>query len=366
MKYLLTLLLCFARTSALCTTNADCPSSYCSNDPTKTAPYFCRATSVEVLTKTANPVAADRAADPLAPAAAADAEWVEAFLKRYQQIVAAVSIPVGFFFAFAGYKYFSVTLFLSAACIAGFVSFTLIDYYQPSVQTSKPYVVMLVSSILAMSSGCVVMKLRTLGIFVAGALGGGKLTFSFVNFPLCVNFTDNSFFLFLSLFLFLESASGAIMLNVTVLNKLPAPTAMPGINLYASMVVLGILGGVMALKLERIILIVSTSLAGNVGFVVGIAHFDGDASAFILGFDFINPNTHKVTHDVWVWAYAVVFLLMVMISTIVQFKTTRDRNKIDEDMQYETGYENSLLYSDSLQQTRPVFVDRVRGYTTAV
>ena len=174
LNYLITLLLCFARTSALCTTNADCPSSYCSNDPTKTAPYFCRATSVEVLTKTANPVAADRAADPLAPAAAADAEWVEAFLKRYQQIVAAVSIPVGFFFAFAGYKYFSVTLFLSAACIAGFVSFTLIDYYQPSVQTSKPYVVMLVSSILAMSSGFIVIKLRTLGIFAAGALGGGK------------------------------------------------------------------------------------------------------------------------------------------------------------------------------------------------
>ena len=172
LNYLLTLLLCFARTSALCTTNADCPSSYCSNDSTKTAPYFCRATSVEVLTKTA-PVAAD----PLAPAAAADAKSVEAFLKRYQQIVAGVSIPVGFFFAFAGYKYFGVTLFLSAACIAGFVSFTLIDYYQPSVQTSKPYVVMLVSSILAMSSGFIVIKLRTLGIFAAGALGGGKLTF---------------------------------------------------------------------------------------------------------------------------------------------------------------------------------------------
>ena len=200
MKYLL-LLLCFARTSALCTTNADCPSSYCSNDPTKTAPYFCRATSVEVLTKTANPVAADRAADPLAPAAAADAEWVEAFLKRYQQIVAAVSIPVGFFFAFAGYKYFSVTLFLSAACIAGFVSFTLIDYYQPSVQTSKPYVVMLVSSILAMSSGCVVMKLRTLGIFVAGALGGGKLTFSFVNFPFALISLTTPFFFFFVFFL---------------------------------------------------------------------------------------------------------------------------------------------------------------------
>ena len=154
------------------------------------------------------------------------------------------------------------------------------------------------------------------------------------------------------------------MLNATVLNKLPAPTAMPGINLYASMIILGILGGVMALKLERIVLIVSTSLAGNLGFIVGIAHFVGHfptkASAFI------DPNTHKVTHDVWVWAYAVGFLLMVMLSTIVQFKTTKDRNKIDEDMQYETGYENNLLYSDSLQQTRPVFVDHVRGYTTAV
>ena len=138
--------------------------------------FFRCATTEEVLTtKTSTAPAPVPAVNPLAPAAAADAKWVEAFLKKYQQIVAGVAIAVGFFFAFTGYKYFNVTLFLSAACIAGFVSFTLIDYYQPNVQTSKPYVVIGATAALALFSGFVVTKLRKLGVFAAGALGGGKL-----------------------------------------------------------------------------------------------------------------------------------------------------------------------------------------------
>merc|ERR1711865_793644 len=93
-------------------------------------------------------------------------------------------------------------------------------------------------------------------------------------------------------------------------------------------------GGAMALKVERVVLIVSTSLAGSLGFVVGIAHFAGHfpttASAFI------NPNTHKVTHDVWVWAYTLGFLVMVLVSTVVQFKTTSDRNKIEKEKNIKT------------------------------
>ena len=147
-------------------------------------PKFQRcATTEEVLTtKTSTAPAPVPAVNPLAPAAAADAKWVEAFLKKYQQIVAGVAIAVGFFFAFTGYKYFNVTLFLSAACIAGFVSFTLIDYYQPNVQTSKPYVVIGATAALALFSGFVVTKLRKLGVFAAGALGGGKLKTLFIFF----------------------------------------------------------------------------------------------------------------------------------------------------------------------------------------
>jgi len=320
---LILLLACLAQTaSAFCDSNDNCPGSFCTK-------FNQCATTEEVLTtKTSTAPAPVPAVNPLAPAAAADAKWVEAFLKKYQQIVAGVAIAVGFFFAFTGYKYFNVTLFLSAACIAGFVSFTLIDYYQPNVQTSKPYVVIGATAALALFSGFVVTKLRKLGVFAAGALGG---------------------------------ASGAIMLNAAVLNKLPAPTSMPGFWLYFSMVILGILGGAMALKVERVVLIVSTSLAGSLGFVVGIAHFAGHfpttASAFI------NPNTHKVTHDVWVWAYTLGFLVMVLVSTIVQFKTTSDRNKIEK----EKKYQNSLLYSaPEHNQTRPVYVDHVSGYNTAV
>lgn len=290
-----------------------------------------------------------------------------------------VAILLGFIFAFAGYRYFSATLFLCGAAAAGFISFVVIDTYQPDEQTSKPAVVLGVTLTLALIVGILCVYLRKIGTFLAGAAG---------------------------------AASAAFMLNAAVLNKFPAPDALPGLWLYLAVVVLGLIGGVLALKLERFVLVLSTSLAGSLACVAGIGHFAGHFPTSASSF--IDPATHAVTHDVWVWAYACGFLVscsfnlffcvcffffgiffylqvdsehtyiffiflfvdslffffftffflqvMVVVSTIVQFKTTVDRETKKKDQKYK----NSLLYTAPEPQQRTVYVDHVSGYNTAV
>lgn len=369
--------------SASCTSDADCPSSYCKNDPTKKAPYSCYGcgdhcclfdtdcegsycvndpskmppyvchgsfTPFELLvqkavvvnkaaTQLANKAsntaappttpAAPAPANPLSPAAAKDAKIVEDFLKKYQQVVAGVAIAIGFVFAFAGYRYFSATLFLCGAAAAGFVSFVLIDYYQPNYESSKPVVVLSVTITLALLVGLLCVYLRKIGTFFAGAAGG---------------------------------ASCAFMVNAAVLNKISAPSAVPGLYLYLSLVLFGMVGGLLALKVERLVIVLSTSLAGSLAFVAGIGHF---AKHFpTSASSFIDPTTHEATHDVWVWAYAAGFVVMVIVSTVVQLKTTVDRNKTKKEEQYK----NSLLYAAPTTNVgnRSVYVDHVSGYNTAV
>lgn len=334
-----------------CLTDMDCKGSYCVNGPDKTPPFVCHgsSTSFELLvqkavvankaatqlakkasnTDTAATPAPAAPANPLSPAAAKDAKIVEDFLKKYQQAVAGVAIAIGFVFAFAGYRYFSATLFLCGAAAAGFVSFVLIDYYQPNYESSKPVVVLTVTLALALLAGLLCVYLRKIGTFFAGAAGG---------------------------------ASCAFMVNAAVLNKISAPSSVPGLYLYLAIVLFGMAGGLLALKVERLVIVLSTSLAGSLAFVAGIGHF---AKHFpTSASSFIDPTTHEATHDVWVWAYAAGFVVMVIAGTVVQLKTTVDRNKTKKEEQYK----NSLLYAAPTTNAgnRSVYVDHVSGYNTAV
>merc|ERR1719247_3719165 len=155
-----------------CLTDADCAGSYCKNDPTMTPPYFCHASlaaadpvtlalSAQQAAAPAAP-AAPKPDDNLTPAAAADAKAVEDFLKHYDQVVAGVAIAVGAVFAFAGYRYFTATLFVSGAAAAGFVSYVLIDHYMPVVSAQNEFVGAHKPAVLV-------------GVTVALALVGGAL-----------------------------------------------------------------------------------------------------------------------------------------------------------------------------------------------
>ena len=91
-----------------------------------------------------------------------------------------------------------------------------------------------------------------------------------------------------------------------------------------------------------------------------IGHFAGHFPTTMSSF--VNGGT-LVDSDWQAWAYAGVFVLMVVSSTVVQFKTTSDRNaKVQQEK-----YKNSLLYGAPTQRgQKSVYVDHVSGYNTAV
>ena len=272
------------------------------------------AETAETETKKAPAPAAPPAPAPpsITPAAAADAKAIEDFLAKYNSYVAGVSIAVGLLFAFAGYKYFNTTLFLVGAAAAGFLSYAVMQTYMYKIEHNKivgdinltPAVIVSVTSVQAILGGLITYKLRKVGTFVAGAAGG---------------------------------AAGAVMLNASVLVNLPAPDKVPSLWLYIALVVFGVIGGMLALKVERVVFILATSLAGAVGVVCGIGHFAGHFPTSIDSF----VNHGVPTKSYWVWGYLAGFVLLVVVSTVVQFRSSNDKKK----QQQQEQYRNSLLYS---------------------
>merc|ERR1719240_2290611 len=334
---------CHACGDDCCLTDRDCRGSYCQNSPDKTAPFFCHSKSSNPLeelllnvqqSKDSEDSPAPAAPPSITPAAAADAEAIEDFLKKHNSYVAGVSIAVGLLFAFAGYRYFNTTLFLVGAAVTGFLSYAIMQTFMYKIEHNKivgnihltPVVIILVTSVLAILGGLITYKLRKVGTFAAGAVGG---------------------------------AAAAVMLNASVLVNLPAPDKVTSLWLYIALVALGLFGGVLALKLERVVFILATSLTGSLAFVCGIGHFAGH---FPTSIDSV-VNHGVPTKSYWVWGYLGGFVLLVLVSTIVQFRHSEDKGKKRMEK-----YKNSLLYSAPQDNTgvRTAYVDHVSGYHTAV
>jgi len=325
-------------------TDRHCKGSYCQNSPDKTAPYYCHSKNSNPLeelllnvqqSKDTETAPAPAAPPSITPAAAADAKAIEDFLNKYNSYVAGVSIAVGLLFAFAGYRYFNATLFLVGAAVTGFISYAVMQTFTYKIEHNKivgninltPAIIISVTSVLAILGGLITYKLRKVGTFAAGAAGG---------------------------------AAGAVMLNASVLVNLPAPHNIPSLWLYIALVVLGVIGGMLALKVERVVFILATSLAGSLAVVCSIGHFAGHFPTSIDSF----VNHGVVTKSYWVWGYLAGFVLLVVTSTIVQFRYSEDKKK----KQQMEKYRNSLLYSAPEDNTgvRTAYVDHVSGYHTAV
>ena len=93
------------------------------------------------------------------------------------------------------------------------------------------------------------------------------------------------------------------MVNAAVLNKLTAPAQVPGLYLYLAILILGMLGGMMALKIERLVIILSTSLAGSLACVAGVGKFLGHFPTSVNSF--VNPNTHAVSKTKNIYIYQI-------------------------------------------------------------
>lgn len=294
--------MCHACGDNCCLTDKDCPTSYCVNDPTKMPPYMCHAAQGQAT----NLYASD-AQGSIAPSAAQDADKikkeVEHILSKYQSVVAGATIAIGAVVTFSGYKLVGPTIFLAGAATGGFAAYVVTDSTISDNYQRKPAAVIATSLAVALVAGIVLMKLRKIGVFVAGAAGG---------------------------------AVAALMLNTAVLYRLQtfAPKAVPSLYLYIVVVLLGVFGGFLALKLERIVLIVATALVGSFGTVAGIGYFAGH---YPTSYDSFVHNDH-LNRDPIVWAYLGGMVLMTLLGVVVQLRTTEKRRRVDDKGQ-------SLLYA---------------------
>lgn len=316
-----------------CKTDEDCKrNSYCMNDPSKTPPYVCHrrvglnapvtAAAAEEDLDVTLPSGLTGAANQAKSQAEKDEKAAEAALNKYTGVVHAVMIPVGLLVALFGYRLVGPTIFLAGAAAAGYSSYLLASAYpqdadgQPTAYKGKIYVVTIVPIVLALIFGTVVYKLRKVGVFLAGAAGG---------------------------------VVGALALNTAVLRKIPQTTWMqnnvPALYMIIAAVVLGLIGGILALKLERFVLVISTSICGSFATTWGVGYW-ASGTNFLSVFDsFIKdptapvvslspsaaPSNPQVSHDI-MYAYLGAFVICSFISTFVQFRyTAKKKTKKEQD-----------------------------------
>lgn len=266
-----------------CLTDKDCPGSYCSNDPTKMPPYVCHSKVLNALRSTV-------AQDPLTPATSNVEKEVKTILDKYQKVIAGVTIALGFVVTFVGYKLVGPTLFITGAAAGGFVTYVVTNWAIAEDYSKKPIIVITTTIAAALLAGIILNRLRKLGMFLAGACGGG---------------------------------AAAFMLNTAVLFRLKnyAPEAVPSLYLYIAIVILGLICGYLALKLERLVFIVATSVTGSFGVCAGIGYFAGHYPTSYQSF------VQNDNEDPLVWAYLAGMVAMSLLGVAVQLRTTEPKRK---------------------------------------
>lgn len=213
-------------------------------------------------------------------------------VRQTGSIAAMVAIAVGIVTVFLGYRLFRATLFTIGFAFGG----TAIAMVAEQVFAAEEWVV--TASWVAFVAGGVlcgflVLCLTSLGIFIVGTVAGVMLA------------------------MVLNDAFGYMIYPSN-----------PGVVLALLCVVFGLLGGLLALKLEKPVLIVATSLFGAGILVWGIGYFVGDFPTFS---DLKEIATQDASGD---WQYSVPgawcayfagFAMLFILSMCIQFhKTSRD------------------------------------------
>lgn len=162
-------------------------------------------------------------------------------LNRYTTVVMGVAVGLALPLTFCGYKIISAVMFIAGATFSGYGAYLLGDNLIPGDFSSKGGALIAISVVLGLVGGVFAWKLRKLGTFLAGAAGG---------------------------------VVGAFALNGAVLSHLPTLVdSVPQLYLYIACGVFGILGGVLAFKLEKLILTLATAALGSAAFVFGVKFF---------------------------------------------------------------------------------------------
>ncbi|KAG2502675.1 hypothetical protein JM18_009825, partial [Phytophthora kernoviae] len=207
-------------------------------------------------------------------------------------ILAIVAMAVGAVMVVMGYRLFRATLF-AVGFVAGGVGVAMIVEHvfdDKSWVVTASWVAFVVGGLIC---GSIVVSLYSLGIFIAGAAAGVALAMMI----------HNSF-------------------------GYEIYPSHPQVVLIVLCIVLGILGGVLTIKLEKPVLIVSTSLFGAAILVWGVGYFAGDfpSSSDLREYASkdINGDWVYSIPDAW-WGYLAGILVLFVLGLFVQFrKTGRD------------------------------------------
>jgi len=206
---------------------------------------------------------------------------VNTLLHKYHNVVYAAATLVGFVFTFVGYKLFPATMFLAGSAAGGIGSYILTDSVVDDTYIHKVAIIVGVSVTCALIAGVLALKLRKLGVFLAGAFGG---------------------------------VVGAVALNNAFLINYTSPiVSVPNFYLYVAAVLLGSIAGVLALKLERPILILTTSVVGSFCTVYGTKYF--------IELEKVVPVTSWSSPQVWIYLSA--FLVLLIAGLLIQFSSTK-------------------------------------------
>jgi len=130
-----------------------------------------------------------------------------------------------------------------------------------------------------------------------------------------------------SLGIFVAGAAAGVALAMLINNSVGYEIypSHPQVVLIVLCIVLGILGGVLTLKLERPVLIVATSLFGAAILVWGVGYFAGDfpstSDLKTYASQDINGDWVYSIPDAW-WGYLAGILVLFVLGLLVQFRKT--------------------------------------------
>jgi hypothetical protein len=195
---------------------------------------------------------------------------------------ALVSIGLGVVYCFFGYRMFKVILgilgFVSGAYLVAAIAFNLLGREQAVLVISAGLVGGIIGAVL-------VVAFYFIGIFLLGAWLGSLLG------------------------ILLTGGGESTVATVILL-------------------VLAVIGGIVALTLQKLMIVISTALSGAWAIVSGVIHFLGDARGPIRPFQY-HPNL-RALRSMGVWGYAMLlcWVLLGIAGMVVQYRITTEKDEI--------------------------------------
>jgi len=231
------------------------------------------------------------------------------FLEQYKYIFGIVFILLGIFVCFYGFKAFNVCLFIIAAVAGTFLSGTLVmEFVTYNSANAEKWVLFGVCMLIGLVCGYLAVKFEKVGFFALGAALGvvaGSILYFAILAPI-----------------FSSSSS----------------TSTPQIVFYVTLVLLGIIGGLLGIWIYKAIIVISTSIVGGFMCIDSIASMTGFSIAAVAN------GTQQFSGIAYLWVALTV--IMAIGGMVVQFRHQKEQEDNDAEANPNTIY-NNLGTSDN-------------------